>query len=199
MTSDKRVRLQNLADGSPFILPSLKNEFKLMYLVRAGDSTCKVQGYRITDAGGYSPYSDFFAPATEVLHDHTRKILSINKEGALSIPKEHLNEIFADKQEEDKEQVSKKQKTKSKVVKKMSIENIENNDKNAVGRPKKHSIQLPHGEEFTVSKIAQKLGVKKFVVNNEITRIKRETPEIIKIVGVAQKGKGKPAKVFKII
>lgn len=194
MQSLKRIRLQNLADGSPFILPLLKDEFKLMYLVRAGDSTCKVQGYKKTEAGGYSPYSDFFSPATEVEHDKTRSILSINKDGGLSIPKEYLNTILDEKEEKTKEK--KETKKVSKVVKKM---NIETNVKNAVGRPKKHRVELPHGEEFTVSKIAAKLGVKKFVVNNEIAKIQRENPELIKVVGSISQGKGKAAKVFKLV
>lgn len=70
--------------------------------------------------------------------------------------------------------------------------------KNAVGRPKKYSIELPHGEEFTVSNVAAKLGVKKFVINNEIARIQRETPDILQVVGSVPQGKGKPARVFKL-
>jgi hypothetical protein len=50
-----------------------------------------------------------------------------------------------------------------------------------------------------VSKIAAKFGVKKFVVNNEIAKIQRENPESIKVVGSMPQGKGKPAKVFKLV
>jgi hypothetical protein len=79
----------------------------------------------------------------------------------------------------------------------MSIE-IEEQVKNGAGRPKKHSIQLPRGEEFTVGNIAAKLGVKKFVINNEIAKIQRENPDAIQIVGTKPQGKGKPARVFKL-
>lgn len=193
MHSRKSVRLDNLVDGSPFTIPFLGDQYKLLYLVRGGDSTCKVQGYKRTDAGGYSPFSDFFSPGTEVVSDKTRNILSISKDGELSIPKEYVSEILSEKQEEKKVK-------KSKGVKKMSVETQSPvGVKNAVGRPKKHRIELPHGEEFTVSKIAEKLGVKKFVVNNEIARLQRETPESLQVVGSVPQGKGKPARVFKLI
>lgn len=193
MHSRKSVRLDNLVDGSPFTIPFLGDQYKLLYLVRGGDSTCKVQGYKKTEAGGYSPFSDFFSPGTEVVSDKTRNILSISKDGELSIPKEYVSEILSEKQEEKKVK-------KSKGVKKMSVETQSPvGVKNAVGRPKKHRIELPHGEEFTVSKIAEKLGVKKFVVNNEIARLQRETPESLQVVGSVPQGKGKPARVFKLI
>jgi len=192
MQSPKFIRLDNLVDGSPFTLPALGDQYKLLYLVRGGDSTCKVQGYKKTEAGGYSPFSDFFSPGTQVLNDKTRQILLISKDGELSIPKEYISEILEERKEENK-------KTK-KGVKKISVE-IESpiGIKNSVGRPKKHRIELPHGEEFTVSGIAEKLGVKKFVVNNEIARLQRERPENLKIIGSAPQGKGKPARVFKLI
>jgi hypothetical protein len=49
-----------------------------------------------------------------------------------------------------------------------------------------------------VSNVAAKLGVKKFVINNEIARIQRETPDILQVVGSVPQGKGKPARVFKL-
>ncbi len=182
MHSRKSVRLDNLVDGSPFTIPFLGDQYKLLYLVRGGDSTCKVQGYKKTEAGGYSPFSDFFSPGTEVVSDKTRNILSISKDGELSIPREYVSEILSEKQEEKKVK-------KSKGVKKMSVETQSPvGVKNAVGRPKKHRIELPHGEEFTVSKIAEKLGVKKFVVNNEIARLQRETPESLQVIGTVPQG-----------
>jgi hypothetical protein len=69
MQQRRTTQLQNLQDGSPFIVESLQEVFKLMYLIRGGESTCKVQGYKQTDAGGYSPFVDFFAPATMVCYD----------------------------------------------------------------------------------------------------------------------------------
>jgi hypothetical protein len=164
-----------------------------MYLLRGGQSTCKVQGYKQTEAGGYSPFIDFFAPATMVCYDEERQRLPINKEGTLTIPKEVLNTILNEKKEEEKEV-----KPKTKKVKKMSIENVKHT-KAGAGRPKKHSIQLPRHEEFTVSKIAAKFGVKKFVVNNEIAKIQRENPNALQIVGTLPQAKGKPAKVFKLV
>jgi hypothetical protein len=193
MPSHKFSRLDNLVDGSPFIVPFLEKQFKLMYLVRGGDSTCKVQGYKITEAGGYSPFSDFFSPATEVIPDRSRKVLAISEKGEISIPKDELSQIFSEKKEENKEV------KKTKKVMKMNTETIENTIKNSVGRPKKHKIELPHGEEFTVSDIASKLGVKKFVINNEIARLQREVPDAIKVVGSLPQSKGKPARVFKLI
>ena len=193
MQQRRTTQLQNLQDGAPFIVESLQEVFKLMYLIRGGESTCKVQGYKQTDAGGYSPFVDFFAPAAMVSYDVERQKLPINKEGMITIPKEVLNTILNEKKEEEKEV-----KPKTKKVKKMSIENV-NNTKAGAGRPKKHSIELPRHEEFTVSKIAAKFGVKKFVVNNEIAKIQRENPESIKVVGSMPQGKGKPAKVFKLV
>jgi len=193
MQQRRTTQLQNLQDGAPFIVESLQEVFKLMYLIRGGESTCKVQGYKQTDAGGYSPFVDFFAPAAMVSYDVERQKLPINKEGMITIPKEVLNSILNEKKEEEKEV-----KPKTKKVKKMSIENV-NNTKAGAGRPKKHSIELPRHEEFTVSKIAAKLGVKKFVVNNHIAKIQRENPESIKVVGSMPQAKGKAAKVFKLI
>jgi hypothetical protein len=193
MPSPKRVRLYNLVDGSPFTIPFLDDQYKLLYLVRGNDSTCKVQGYKKTEAGGYSPFSDFFSPGTEVVPDRTRKVLNTNKDGELSIPKEYVVEILTNRQE------TKKPKTKG--VKKMSVQMIDapEETKKSVGRPKKHRIELPHGEEFTVSNIAERLGVKKFVINNEIARIQREHPQDLQIVGSMMRSKGKPARVFKLI
>ena len=195
MQQRKATRLQNLQDGSPFIIEPLKEVFKVMYLIRGGDSTCKVQGYKQTEAGGYSPFIDFFAPATEVVYDEERESLPILEQGGVSIPKEYLTTILNEENEKKQED---KVKQKPKKVNKMSIEIIEK-VKAGAGRPKKHSIQLPHGEEFTVSRIAAKLGVKKFVVNNQIAKIQRENPESIKVVGSMSQGKGKAAKVFKLI
>ena len=195
MQQRKATRLQNLQDGSPFIIEPLKEVFKVMYLIRGGDSTCKVQGYKQTEAGGYSPFIDFFAPATEVVYDEERESLSILEQGGVSIPKEYLTTILNEEKEKKQED---KVKQKPNKAKKMKIEIIEK-VKVGAGRPKKHSIQLPHGEEFTVSKIAAKLGVKKFVVNNQIAKIQRENPESIKIVGSMSQGRGKAAKVFKLI
>ena len=192
MRSRKTTHLQNLQDGAPFIIESLKETFKLMYLIRGGQSTCKVQGYKQTEAGGYSPFVDFFAPATMVCYDEERQQLPLNKDGMLTIPKEYLNTIL-NEEKEKKEEV----KPKTKKVKKMSIE-IEEIVKNGAGRPKKHAIQLPRGEEFTVGNIAAKLGVKKFVINNEIAKIQRENPNALQVVGTMPQGKGKPARVFKL-
>jgi len=198
MTSIKTSRLENLPDGAPFIIPALPDHFRLLYLVRGGQSTCKVQGYKKTEAGGYSPMIDFFAPATAVLYDNTRKQLSISKEGTISIPREYMAQVSSEAKEEKQEE--KKVNKKTKGVNKMSIETINMGipTKNVVGRPKKYNIELPHGEEFTVSNVAAKLGVKKFVINNEIARIQRETPDILRVVGSVPQGKGKPARVFKL-
>jgi hypothetical protein len=192
MQQRRTTQLQNLQDGAPFIVESLQEVFKLMYLIRGGESTCKVQGYKQTDAGGYSPFVDFFAPAAMVSYDVERQKLPINKEGMITIPKEILNTILNEKKEEEKEV-----KPKTKKVKKMSIENVKHT-KVGAGRPKKHAIQLPRHEEFTVGHIAAKLGVKKFVINNEIAKIQRENPDAIQIVGTKPQGKGKPARVFKL-
>ena len=123
--------------------------------------------------------------------------MPILEQGGVSIPKEYLTTILNEEKEKEKKQED-KVKQKPKKVNKMSIEIIEK-VKAGAGRPKKHSIQLPHGEEFTVSRIAAKLGVKKFVVNNQIAKIQRENPESIKVVGSMSQGKGKAAKVFKLI
>ncbi len=194
MQQRRTTQLQNLQDGSPFIVESLQEVFKLMYLIRGGESTCKVQGYKQTDAGGYSPFVDFFAPAAMVSYDVERQKLPINKEGMITIPKEILNTILNEKKEEEKEHKTKK----NRKALKMSIE-IEEQVKNGAGRPKKHIIQLPRHEEFTVGNIAAKLGVKKFVINNEIAKIQRENPNALQVVGALPQAKGKPAKVFKLV
>lgn len=196
MQQRRTTQLQNLQDGAPFIVESLQGMFKLMYLIRGGESTCKVQGYKQTDAGGYSPFVDFFAPAAMVSYDVERQKLPINKEGMITIPKEYLNTIL--NEEKEKKEEEKEVKPKTKKVKKMSIENVKHT-KVGAGRPKKHAIQLPRHEEFTVGNIAAKLGVKKFVVNNEIAKIQRENPNALQVVGTLPQAKGKPAKVFKLV
>lgn len=202
MPSRKKIKLQFLENGCPFIVEGLEKQFTCLYLVRGGESTCKVQGFKATDSGGFTPFADFFAPSTEVNIDNTRRHLSINKDGQLSIPKEYTPV----KDEEEKP-------NKKKKAFKVSM-NMENNQtataiaenetedaaiKRGAGRPRKHSINLPHGEEFTVNAIAEKLGVQKFVVNNELNKIKRENPDSVQIVGTIPQGKGKPARVFKLI
>ena len=121
MQQRKPTRLQNLQDGCPFIIEPLKEVFKLMYLIRGGDSTCKVQGYKQTDAGGYSPFIDFFAPATEVIYDEGRECLPIIEQGGVSIPKQYLNTILNEEKEKKEEA-----KPKTKKVKKMKVETNEN-------------------------------------------------------------------------
>jgi len=198
MQQRRTTQLQNLQDGAPFIVESLQEVFKLMYLIRGGESTCKVQGYKQTDAGGYSPFVDFFAPAAMVSYDVERQKLPINKEGMVAIPKEYLNSILKEDKQEKEHKEEKQEKPKTKKVKKMSIENVKHT-KAGAGRPKKHAIQLPRHEEFTVGNIAAKLGVKKFVVNNEIAKIQRENPNALQVVGTLPQAKGKPAKVFKLV
>lgn len=161
-----------------------------MYLIRGGQSTCKVQGYKQTEAGGYSPIVDFFAPATMISYDNQREKLPLNKDGMVSIPKIHLNSILNHKEKEMKS-------LKTKEENKMNIEIIKK-EKNRVGRPKKHKIELPRHEEFTVGKIAKKFGVEKFVINNEIAKIKKEDPSSVMVVGFLEQEKGKPARVFKL-
>ena len=199
MPSPKTNRLQNLPDGAPFLIHGLEDHFKCLYLVRAGDSTCKVQGYKVTDSGGYTPFSDFFSPATQVSYDSSRQLLSVNKNGELSIPKEYIPE----KQKEE----TKKTKTKALKIKTdmtnqetaTAIAEQKTTIKSGVGRPRKHSIELPKNREFTVNNLASELGVKKFVINNEINKIKKQNPDSIKIMGTIPCGKGKPARVFKLI
>ena len=204
MPSRKTNRLQNLPDGAPFTIDGLETHFKCLYLVRAGDSTCKVQGYKVTDSGGYTPFSDFFSPATEVSYDSNRPLLIVNKNGELSIPKEYIPE----KQKEENQNKKTKVKAYKLSNKYMETENTntvitEQSEKTeavkrGAGRPRKHTISLPHGEEFTVNQLAEKLGVKKFVINNEISKIKKINPDMLKIIGTIPQGKGKPAKVFKL-
>jgi len=175
----KVFHLNGLQDGSPFLLRSGSTDYVCMYLVRSGDSTCKVQGFKKTEAGNYSAFSDFFSPATEVHYDTNRKQLSINKSGGLSIPKEE-SEAFGIGSENKKEKK-------------------EDKPKGAKGRPKKYKIDLPIGQELTTSQMADLLGVKKFVVSNEINKIKKDNPKrILETKSVSTK-KGKPAKVFKVL
>lgn len=195
----KRIRLQNLIDGSPFIVEGLEKQFKCLYLVRGGDSTCKVQGYKVTDSGGYTPFSDFFAPATEVIHDKNRPFLSINKDGGLSIPKEFIPE--KENQTEDKKKV-KALKMKNNMTEEQTATAIAeptSSAKRGAGRPKKHTIELPKGKEFTVNNLASELGVKKFVISNELNKIKKDNPDAVQVIGTIPCGKGKPARVFKLI
>lgn len=187
-TIKKTIRLDNLVDGTPFVVPSLEKEFRLMYLIRGGQSTCKVQGYKITESGGYSPFTGFFAPGTEVNFDKTRMSLPVSEKQEVLIPKEYINALLEKKQENKQE---------NKKEKNMNTEN--NNVKRGVGRPKKHRVNLPLDQEMTVAQMAKALGVEKFIINNEIARIKKEHPDKIEVVGKAPtQAKGKPAKVFKL-
>ena len=190
----KKIKLKNLVDGSPFFIEGLEDQFKCLYLVRSGDSTCKVKGYKVTDAGGYSPFMDFFSPSTEVFPDNNREVLSINKDGDLSIPKELIPE-----KETKPEEPEKKRKTKAFKINNDMTTEPENQTKKGVGRPKKHKIELPKNKEFTVHALASELGVKKFVVNNELNKFKKENPDSFQIMGTVPCGKGKPARIFKLI
>lgn len=198
MISRKRIRLENLPDGSPFVIGGLENSFYCLYLVRGGDSTCKVQGFKKNDSGNFTHFIDFFSPATEVNYDDKRTMLSISKDGELSIPKEYLP--VKDKEETEKPEKKKKEKI-DKPIK--ALKPIKDNDMNTIkqkaGRPKKHTISLPKNQTFTIDEIAKTFGVKKFVINNEIARVKKENPSALQIVGSLPNTKGKPAKVFKLI
>lgn len=175
----KFFHLSSLQDGSPFVIRGGSTYYVCMYLVRSGDSTCKVQGFKKTEAGNYTMFSDFFSPATEVSYDTQRKQLRINKNGGLSIPKEEAEGfgIGAENKKEKKEEKPKGPK----------------------GRPKKYKVNLPIGQEMTTSQMADLLGVKKFVISNEINKIKKTSPDrILETKGVSNK-KGKPTKVFKLL
>ena len=205
----KRTQLLSLQDGTPFTLPSCP-EFKYMYLVRGGDCTCRVQGYKLNENGVYMGFSEFFSPATEVLHDSSRLPMHKDKDGFLSIvpqdkAKEALNNPLdikskkVDNEEvKEKKQKEKKKQKKLKKAHKMNVETIENTEKPIRGRKRKYFIELPHNEEFTVSEVAKKLGVKNFVVSNEITKLKKEFPDCIELIRTVTGGKGKPARVYKL-
>lgn len=195
MTLRKRVKLENLPDGAPFVIGGLENSFYCLYLVRGGDSTCKVQGFKKNDSGNFTHFSDFFSPATEVNYDDRREALSISKDGELSIPKEY----FPVKDKEEAEKPEKKKKEKIVKALKPTKDNNMNTIKQKAGRPKKHTISLPKNQTFTIDEIAKAFGVKKFVINNEIARVKKENPSALQIVGSLPNTKGKPAKVFKLI
>lgn len=195
MTSRKRIRLENLPDGAPFVIGGMENSFYCLYLVRGGDSTCKVQGFRKTDSGNFTHFSDFFSPATEVNYDDRRVMLSISKDGELSIPKEYLPV----KEKEEVEKPENKKKEKAIKALKPTKDKDMNTIKQKAGRPKKHSISLPKNKTFTIDEIAKTFGVKKFVINNEIARVKKENPSALEVVGSIPNAKGKPAKVFKLI
>lgn len=197
MTSRKRVRLENLPDGAPFIIEGLQKDFYCLYLVRGGDSTCKVQGFKRMDSGNFVHFSDFFSPATEVNYDDRRNMLAISKDGELSIPKEYVP--VKDKEKEETEKPEKKKKEKAAKALKPSKDIEDMNIKQKAGRPKKHSVSLPKNTPFTIDEIAKSLGVKKFVINNEIARVKKSNPSTLEIVGSLPNTKGKPAKVFKLI
>ena len=84
MQQRKATRLQNLQDGSPFIIEPLKEVFKVMYLIRGGDSTCKVQGYKQTEAGGYS--STFLLPQLKLyMTKKERACQSLSRAAYLSL------------------------------------------------------------------------------------------------------------------
>jgi hypothetical protein len=193
----KRVKLESLPDGSPFLIGGMENDFYCLYLVRGGDSTCKVQGFKRSDSGNFTHFLDFFSPATEVNYDDSRVMLTISKDGELSIPKEYQPVKDKDKEETEKPEKKKKQK----AIK--ALKPIKDNDMNTIkqkaGRPKKHTISLPKNQTFTIDEIAKTFGVKKFVINNEIARVKKENPSALQIVGSLPNTKGKPAKVFKLI
>lgn len=196
MTSRKTIRLENLQDGSPFIVNGSENDFYCLYLVRGGDATCKVQGFKKTDAGNFTLFSDFFSPATEVYYDENRVPVTISKDGEISIPKEYTP--VKEKELVEEKPTEKKEKKQAAKAFKPSNDMNNNNIKQKAGRPKKHSVTLPKDIPFTIDEIAKTFGVKKFVINNEIARVKRENPLSIEIVGQKPYAKGKPAKVFKL-
>jgi len=66
------------------------------------------------------------------------------------------------------------------------------------GRRRIHTLALPVDQEFTVAEIAKKMKVDKYIINNEVARIKRTAPSTIKEVRTVKGGRGKPATVFKI-
>ena len=66
------------------------------------------------------------------------------------------------------------------------------------GRRRVHNIELPTDIEFTVAEIAKKLNVDKYIVNNEVARIKKSNPSSVKELRTVKSGRGKPATVFTI-
>ncbi len=203
----KRTQLFSLQDGSPFTMPSCP-EFKYLYLVRGGDCTCRVSGYKQNDTGTYVGFTDFFSPATEVVHDSDRGPMIKDGDGVLSIsPAEKNREIpNSISQQEDEQEVKPKkikQQKKMENVIETAIEpttEISTPTKEAGqrGRKRKHFISLPTNAEFTVAEVALKLGVEKFVIANEIAKIKKATPDSIELVRTISGGKGKPVSVYKL-
>lgn len=164
--------LKNLRDGTPFNFRS-GNVFRNLYLVKGSDSRCIIAGERAADnSTGWEQFTDSCAPDAEVLVDTDRNNFEMeNKNEKTSVKEEKTN--------------------KNKQT------NKENNN-NMKGRKRIHNINLPVDQEFTVASVAQTLNVEKYVINNELARIKRETPDRVTEVSSVKGGRGKPAKVFKI-
>jgi predicted transcriptional regulator len=215
----KIVKLAFLPDGAPFTLPCSGDTFKNLYLIKSGDCTCRVAGFRakVKDDGtlsnNYEKFSDFFAPGAEVIYDDTRQNLKFDDKGNYVIAGLDLGGNLDDTEKVENNKVSKKSKGKNKNMD-TNTNNANNtiddtNDTNIVnavpkgkrGRARKHFVELPKNREFTAAQLATELGVEKFAVNNEITKMKKLNPASVVTVRTEKNssGKGKPTSVFKII
>lgn len=169
---EKYYKLSNLGNGTPFIFRS-RTPFRDMYLMKAGDSRCVVAGERRTETG-WEKFEDSCAPASEVYHDSSRPNAEFYEDGSVRLPSKTNNEQIIEQENEDHTDMQR-------------------------GRKRIHNIALPINEDFTVAGIAATLGIEKYVVNNELARIQRETPDRLTKGASVQGGRGKPATVFKLL
>lgn len=164
----KRSRLQNLPDGTYFVIPSLEKVFKNLHIVKVGSCSVRVAGYSKEDPKDevWTPFSNFFACNTEVYP--------------------------VDADEMDKADLPKRgRKPKSTEDKEVKSEN------KTRGRKKKHNVTIPK-TPFTVKELAKKLNVKPYVINNEMNRLRATGVVFVEEKKKKQQGKGKPACVWKI-
>ena len=174
MNTNKYSLLKNLDSGDPFIFRG-SEVFRNMFLVHSSDSRCVVKGEKAfnTPSGElkWEPFTDSCAPDAEVFYDSAREKMEFEEESGVESTMEPT--------------------AKARAVK-VDAEPAKR------GRKQLHSISLPIDTEFTVAQVAADLKVEKYVVNNEVARIKKASPSSVKEVRTITKGRGKPAKVFKI-
>lgn len=93
------VKLNSLKEGSPFLFPQ-NEHFKFLYLIKSGNSRCRIKGFKKINSAVWEGFEDDCSPDAEVIKDNGRDEIEIitnefgihktNKLQEINPPKVHI-------------------------------------------------------------------------------------------------------------
>lgn len=211
ISSKKLIKLKNLQAGTPFIFSGGETCFKNMYLVYPSDARCVVEGFKISDkrrdsdngtncTENWEHFKDNCSPGAEVFIDDSRDMATVKQDKTgtfLKIAQTSLSEENNCAVVEEKKEKKEKKERKSNKVKEVS-EDIKAKGKRG-RKPGLPKIAFPADREFTAPELVRELGLKPYIVSNELNKALKEGRIESNERRTSGKGRGRHCKVFKMI